>query len=1130
MATGRFLRAEIASDLAILSGSAYAGIPDIVDIRETRRVRGERTLELLLPKESSAASFIAEGRVIKTIFSDGTFDEWRIAEIDEKREGLTVYTTRVLGNDPIVDLGQKSVISRLESNGTRNLTFEGIALTIAQQLSSYILKAMQDEGFTHFIAGTIDKPTAVFDVVYDWSSPLSACLQLAERSGLEFQIRKVTVAGPDLNKYALDFVTRVGSSAATLYLFVGKNLQGLRRLRSTTEQANRIYFKGADLGDGIRASIQDARWKVAAISGAGPYDLQLADPLGGDGPVGFDNQLDGKYLLLVDETTLRAISACNVAAQSVTVSSIAGIAVNDYVRIRQNAAGDEIIFLEDPASITQYGLKVGVIDRPDIPDTYNLVLNGALRSWSAGLPVGFRSVRTPTAAPTITQTTTAARWRVGGNSARLQCTGDGQGLETDYLTVRPTTTRPIFSGHYGFWIESGQARVQLIAAVAAVSVSTLTRVSQTCTCTTAAPHGLAVGDYVEIVGATQNEYNDIFTVTAVASSTIFTFECTGSPATPATGTITSRKVWVLPTNIETDGQNISFSLKQWDALGAYGFELFVKAATVLKLRITQAGTANLDCYVDYGQITQTPENVPFLEGSGATQGWQATNVALQKTTDPQVTLEVELLDLGRFDTSRTDADVVLGGNVVIHDTILGVDASTRILELERILHDDLATRLVLSNRPEDVTDALVRPRPPKRLVPTIGLGILPDVSAYFTNDPQNPAMVSVRLVGRPSTGAIYYVVQDKNAAIPPQGAASWQLYSTPFTQNQDQTLDLQLAAYVKDGGRYSPIRVWSIDRDAIPSIALTLTESPANRLFAAVVQDDDVRSWRFYERTGSGAHWPVTTYSVGITRSGSTATATVSGLANHKLVVGDLVFLSGATQPEYNGSFVVTALPSLTQFQFTVTGTPATPATGSPIFSSPRSPVDETYFIREMRVDLAGGGITAAGSNVKGGTTYADSSTVRTTGNTTRGIAVPFNSDNVTLEQYRGFDEITYAGSVTPTISDFLAEFTTEGTACDATNGATVQCTWAANSAVVDGTHDLDIYMGVNGVDFGVIATETAPKTNLSKSFIVPFKHTTGKWDPQLTFNFTFELRDGGGVVQAGAAPSRILLSTCPLA
>lgn len=73
----------------------------------------------------------------------------------------------------------------------------------------------------------------------------------------------------------------------------------------------------------------------------------------------------------------------------------------------------------------------------------------------------------------------------------------------------------------------------------------------------------------------------------------------------------------------------------------------------------------------------------------------------------------------------------------------------------------------------------------------------------------------------------------------------------------------------------------------------------------------------------------ITTQSIGIstlTRSGSTATATTS--SNHNLATGVSVTISGATQTEYNITATITVI-SNTQFTYTISGSPATPATGT---------------------------------------------------------------------------------------------------------------------------------------------------------------------------------------------------------
>lgn len=73
-----------------------------------------------------------------------------------------------------------------------------------------------------------------------------------------------------------------------------------------------------------------------------------------------------------------------------------------------------------------------------------------------------------------------------------------------------------------------------------VTVSGITRTGATATVTTATAHGLATGDVATIAGADQAAYNGEFVITRT-SATVYTVAVTGTPTTPATGSMTSRR-------------------------------------------------------------------------------------------------------------------------------------------------------------------------------------------------------------------------------------------------------------------------------------------------------------------------------------------------------------------------------------------------------------------------------------------------------------------------------------------------------------------------------------------------------------------------------------------------------------
>jgi|SRR5215471_1881477 len=74
-----------------------------------------------------------------------------------------------------------------------------------------------------------------------------------------------------------------------------------------------------------------------------------------------------------------------------------------------------------------------------------------------------------------------------------------------------------------------------------IAVATLTRSTATALVTTATPHGYANGDYITIAGATPAGYNGKWKIT-VTGPTTFSYPCTSTLTTPATGTITATYV------------------------------------------------------------------------------------------------------------------------------------------------------------------------------------------------------------------------------------------------------------------------------------------------------------------------------------------------------------------------------------------------------------------------------------------------------------------------------------------------------------------------------------------------------------------------------------------------------------
>ncbi len=73
----------------------------------------------------------------------------------------------------------------------------------------------------------------------------------------------------------------------------------------------------------------------------------------------------------------------------------------------------------------------------------------------------------------------------------------------------------------------------------AITLTSITRAGAVATATKTA-HGRAAGSWVDIQGANEAEYNGIFQIATVPTADTFTYAVTGTPTSPATGTITAR--------------------------------------------------------------------------------------------------------------------------------------------------------------------------------------------------------------------------------------------------------------------------------------------------------------------------------------------------------------------------------------------------------------------------------------------------------------------------------------------------------------------------------------------------------------------------------------------------------------
>lgn len=137
-------------------------------------------------------------------------------------------------------------------------------------------------------------------------------------------------------------------------------------------------------------------------------------------------------------------------------------------------------------------------------------------------------------------TTTNTEWIMVATGTKTYMYSPG---ETVTIQQYPTNETITASDKVDMFQAGGSMYMLRGLALPSAAVSSITSSASTATLTTTIAHGLSSNMYVKVAGADQAAYNGIHQVTVTGSSA-FTYAITGSPASPATGTITYQHIKV----------------------------------------------------------------------------------------------------------------------------------------------------------------------------------------------------------------------------------------------------------------------------------------------------------------------------------------------------------------------------------------------------------------------------------------------------------------------------------------------------------------------------------------------------------------------------------------------------------
>jgi hypothetical protein len=378
-------RCELWTDLQCAGGTRQAILPldHCTRLETTTRIARDDDGILELSKDAAAYAYLAIGCVLRLLYTDGTFDEWRIAEVQDASRSSR--TARVRLQSVLLDLNVKdtpfsvtnSKITTFDIDYTDKTPLELVTLIMAQAPS-------------WFDVGTIT-PNRIIDLSVSKSYPLRALrgvVNALRAAGVacELDYRRNGTAG-----YYIDIVTSIGSTAQDVDVRTAKNLLATTRTARLGDQASSVYMIG---GAGVQrsgtpATIALGVWDVASVSGS---DVELRGIEGCDDPILYDDQFNNAYLEKTDGTYTQ-ITDTVASTQKVTVASAATIAAGQWLRLVSNSSGDDLTRLANPAAVVPL-TQSRIIELSGLTDRINYVVNPTFERWTAGVPDGWTETDT----------------------------------------------------------------------------------------------------------------------------------------------------------------------------------------------------------------------------------------------------------------------------------------------------------------------------------------------------------------------------------------------------------------------------------------------------------------------------------------------------------------------------------------------------------------------------------------------------------------------------------------------------------------------------------------------------------------------------------------------------------------
>lgn len=321
----KFERLEIWTDYQAAGGTAVIDVPDPLSLRANFNIEhpDQEGLSFSLATTSRVRTSVTSRRVARVVFTDGTFDEWKILKDSNsplRRPGLFDVTA----SPPIFALVECGIYYTTGATGVRYFSYSADDVTPSAALTAFVFGTPDCP--TWIALGTVT-PTVKISISGEFATPLAIAIQIRDAVRAKGIACELRLRRNGTTQYLLDLVTSVGSSAAVPEIRAAKQLIDYAYQHDTTKQATRIIPRGPVDAFGYDATLARARFTVTAVNG-GTLRLTLADEAGGAGPIAYNDQYVGWYLFREKTGRTFQIVHSYAATQEIELASVSNFAAH----------------------------------------------------------------------------------------------------------------------------------------------------------------------------------------------------------------------------------------------------------------------------------------------------------------------------------------------------------------------------------------------------------------------------------------------------------------------------------------------------------------------------------------------------------------------------------------------------------------------------------------------------------------------------------------------------------------------------------------------------------------------------------------------------------------------------------